>query len=332
MAKDGLAAMSDGQHTVFLKGVPSSLRIAVLIPCYNEEAAIPEVVREFRATLPGAAIWVYDNHSTDRTVELALAAGAQVSHEPQRGKGNVVRRMFADIEADVYVLVDGDGTYNAESAPKMIQMSLSEGLDMVTGNRVITTEAAYRRGHMFGNVVLTGIVGSIFGTRITDMLSGYRVFSRRFVKSFPALSSGFEAETELTIHALDLRMPIGELETPYRDRMEGSASKLHTYKDGWRILLTIVTLVQEERPLQFFTWIAIVLSLVGFGISIPIFTEFHRTHLVPRFPTAILSTGMVVMSFLSLVCGLLLDSTARGRKEVKRLAYLSIPSSGKLPE
>jgi glycosyltransferase involved in cell wall biosynthesis len=332
MAKDGLVTMSDERHAVSIKSVPSGLRIAVLIPCYNEEAAIGEVVREFRAALPGAAIRVYDNHSTDRTVELALAEGAHVSHEPLRGKGNVVRRMFADIEADVYVLVDGDGTYKAESAPKMIQMLLAEGLDMVTGNRVTTSEAAYRRGHKFGNVMLTGIVGSIFGKRITDMLSGYRVFSRRFVKSFPALSSGFETETELTIHALELRMPLGEVETPYRDRMEGSTSKLHTYKDGWHILFTIVTLVKEERPLQFFSLAAAILFVTGFGISIPIFTEFHRTHLVPRFPTAILSTGMVLMSFLSLVCGLVLDSTARGRKEVKRLAYLSIPSPGKLPE
>jgi len=318
-------AMSDEQALESKKDV----RVAVLIPCYNEETSVSDVVREFRAALPGAAIWVYDNDSTDRTVELALAAGARVSHEPLKGKGNVVRRMFADVEADVYVLVDGDGTYKAESASKMVDMLLRENLDMVTGNRVSTSEAAYRPGHKFGNVMLTGIVGAIFGKRITDMLSGYRVFSRRFVKSFPALSAGFETETELTIHALELRMPLGDLETPYRDRVEGSTSKLHTYKDGWRILFTIVTLVKQERPLQFFTLAATVLFVVGFGISVPIFIEFHRTHLVPRFPTAILSTGLVLMSFLSLVCGLVLDSVARGRKEVKRLAYLSIPSLGR---
>jgi glycosyltransferase involved in cell wall biosynthesis len=321
--------ISDEQWLESVQGA-GGVRIAVLIPCYNEEASIAEVVRDFCTALPEAVIWVYDNRSTDRTVELALAAGARVSHEPLKGKGNVVRRMFADIEADVYVLVDGDGTYKAESAPKMVAMLLRENLDMVTGNRVTMIEAAYRRGHRFGNAMLTGIVGAIFGKRITDMLSGYRVFSRRFVKSFPALSVGFETETELTIHALELRMPLGDVETPYRDRVEGSTSKLHTYKDGWRILFTIVTLVKEERPLQFFTLAAAILFVTGFSISIPIFIEFHRTHLVPRFPTAILSTGMVLMSFLSLVCGLVLDSVTRGRKEVKRLAYLSIPSLGKL--
>jgi glycosyltransferase involved in cell wall biosynthesis len=324
--------MRDEQQRVFMEDVCSGMRVAVLIPCYNEEVSVTGVVQDFRAALPRAVIWVYDNHSTDRTVELALAAGAHVSREPLKGKGNVVRRMFADVEADVYVLVDGDGTYKAESAPNMIKMLVEENLDVVTGNRVTMTEAAYRRGHRFGNTMLTGIVGSIFGKRITDMLSGYRVFSRRFVKSFPALSSGFETETELTIHALELRMPLGEMETPYRDRMEGSTSKLHTYKDGWRILFTIMMLVKEERPLQFFALASAILFVAGFGISIPIFIEFHRTHLVPRFPTAILSTGMVLMSFLSLVCGLVLDSTARGRKEVKRLAYLSIPSLGKLAE
>lgn len=303
----------------------TSPRVAVLIPCYNEETSITKVVADFRATLPRAEIYVFDNNSTDRTVELALEAGACVTREPLQGKGNVVRRMFSDIEADIYVLVDGDDTYEAASAPEMIDLLTRGSLDMVTATRITEIQAAYRPGHRFGNVMLTGIVASIFGNRITDMLSGYRVFSRRFIKSFPALSSGFETETELTIHALELKMPLGEMNTPYRDRMLGSASKLNTYRDGARILATIIQLVKEEKPLQFFTVAAALLFLVGVGISIPIFVEFHRTHLVPRFPTAILATGIVLMSFLSLVCGLVLDSVARGRKEAKRMIYLSIP-------
>lgn len=301
-------------------------RVAVLIPCYNEETSITKVVWDFRTALPEAEIFVFDNNSSDRTVELALAAGASVTCEPLQGKGNVVRRMFSDIEADIYVLVDGDDTYLAASAPGMVELLRSGSLDMVTGTRITEIEAAYRPGHRFGNVMLTGIVAAIFGNRITDMLSGYRVFSRRFIKSFPALSSGFETETELTIHALELKMPLGEIDTPYKDRMAGSASKLNTYKDGARILATIVQLVKEEKPLQFFTVAAAILFLLGVGISIPIFVEFHRTHLVPRFPTAILATGIVLMSFLSLVCGLILDSVARGRKEAKRMIYLSIPA------
>ncbi len=305
---------------------PSAPRVAVLIPCYNEETSIGKVVKDFQAALPGARIYVFDNNSTDRTAELARSAGARVTLEMLPGKGNVVRRMFSDVEADVYVIVDGDDTYEAASAPRMIELLVSDSLDMVTGTRITEIQAAYRRGHRFGNVMLTGIVAAIFGNRITDMLSGYRVFSRRFVKSFPALSSGFETETELTIHALELKMPLGELHTPYKDRMEGSASKLNTYKDGARILATIVQLVKEEKPLQFFTVAATILFLVGFGISVPIFIEFHRTHLVPRFPTAILATGIVTLSFLSLVCGLILDSVARGRREAKRMVYLSVPA------
>jgi len=303
------------------------LRIAVLIPCHNEEAAIGKVVQAFARELPSATIYVYDNNSTDRTIEVARAAGAFVSVERLQGKGNVVRRMFSDIEADAYVLVDGDDTYEAASAVPMLDMLFSEGIDMVTGTRVTSIAAAYRRGHRFGNAMLTGIVRSIFGNRITDMLSGYRVFSRRFVKSFPALSSGFETETELTIHALELKMPLGEIETPYRDRGEGSTSKLNTYKDGARILATIVALVKDQRPLQFFTISGAILFVLGVGLSVPILIEFHRTHLVPRFPTAILSTGIVLLSFLSMVCGLVLDSVARGRKEAKRMTYLSIPAS-----
>src|SRR5580698_186436 len=302
-------------------------RIAVLIPCHNEEAAIGKVVAAFARELPSATIYVYDNNSTDRTIEVARAAGAFVSVERLQGKGNVVRRMFSDIEADAYVLVDGDDTYEAASAVPMLDMLFTEGIDMVTGTRVTNIAAAYRRGHRFGNVMLTGIVRAIFGDRITDMLSGYRVFSRRFVKSFPALSSGFETETELTIHALELKMPLGELETPYRDRGEGSTSKLNTYKDGARILATIVSLVKDQRPLQFFTIAGVILFVLGVALSVPILIEFHRTHLVPRFPTAILSTGIVLLSFLSMVCGLVLDSVARGRKEAKRMTYLSIPAS-----
>jgi glycosyltransferase involved in cell wall biosynthesis len=319
------------QHSISQAASPRTAdtlpRIAVLIPCHNEEAAIGKVVASFRRELPSAAIYVYDNNSTDRTIEVARAAGAFVSVEELQGKGNVVRRMFSDIEADAYVLVDGDDTYEAASAVPMLDMLFSEGIDMVTGTRVTNIAAAYRRGHRFGNVMLTGIVRSIFGDRITDMLSGYRVFSRRFVKSFPALSSGFETETELTIHALELKMPLGELETPYRDRGEGSTSKLNTYRDGVRILATIVSLVKDQRPLQFFTITGIILFVLGVGLSIPILIEFHRTHLVPRFPTAILSTGIVLLSFLSMVCGLILDSVARGRKEAKRMTYLSIPAS-----
>jgi glycosyltransferase involved in cell wall biosynthesis len=319
------------QHSINQAASPSAAnklpRIAVLIPCHNEEAAIGKVVAAFARELPAATIYVYDNNSTDHTIEVARAAGAFVSVERLQGKGNVVRRMFSDIEADAYVLVDGDDTYEAASAVPMLDMLFSEGIDMVTGTRVTSIAAAYRRGHRFGNAMLTGIVRSIFGSRITDMLSGYRVFSRRFVKSFPALSSGFETETELTIHALELKMPLGEMETPYRDRGEGSTSKLNTYKDGVRILATIVTLVKDQRPLQFFTICGIILFVLGVGLSVPILIEFHRTHLVPRFPTAILSTGIVLLSFLSMVCGLVLDSVARGRKEAKRMTYLSIPAS-----
>jgi len=302
----------------------TSPSIAVLIPCHNEEAAIAKVIADFRAALPTAIVYVYDNNSQDRTVAVAQQAGARVYHEPMQGKGNVVRRMFSDIEADVYVLVDGDDTYLAASAPAMVERLLSERLDMVNGTRVTEIAAAYRRGHRMGNTVLSGMVRRMFGNRISDMLSGYRVFSRRFVKSFPALSSGFETETELTIHALELGMPVGEMDTPYKDRPEGSSSKLRTYSDGLRILRTIVMLVKDERPLLFFSSASLALFVASIGLSIPILTEYHRTHLVPRFPTAILTMGLMMLSFLSLVCGLILDSVARGRKELRRLIYLSL--------
>ncbi len=306
-------------------GAASPPRVAVLVPCYNEEMAVGKVVEAFGRALPAATVYVFDNNSTDRTVEVARAAGAIVASEPLQGKGHVIRRMFSDVEADAYLLVDGDNTYEAASAAPMVAMLLNDGLDMVTGTRVTDIRAAYRLGHRFGNVLLTSIVASVFGNRITDMLSGYRVFSRRFVKSFPALSSGFETETEFTIHALELKMPLGELETPYRDRGEGSASKLNTYRDGVRILWTIVNLIKDQRPFQFFATLAAGLAALGVAISVPIFLEFHRTHLVPRFPTAILSTGLVISAFILLVCGLILDSVSRGRKEAKRMQYLSIP-------
>ena len=305
---------------------PMTARIAVLIPCYNEQAAVPAVICAFRAALPGAAIHVYDNNSTDGTAAAARAAGATVRTERLQGKGNVIRRMFADIEADAYVLVDGDDTYDAAAAPGMVAMLLQDRLDMVNGARVSDAQAAYRPGHRLGNAVLTGLVAQIFGDRVTDMLSGYRVFSRRFVKSFPALSGGFETETEFTIHALELRMPIGEVPTPYKERPAGSVSKLRTYSDGLRILRTIVLLVKEERPLPFFALIGAALLLLAVILFAPVLGEFLRTGLVPRLPTAVLATGLVLLSSLSLTCGLILDSVTRGRKELKRLSYLAIPA------
>jgi glycosyltransferase involved in cell wall biosynthesis len=302
-----------------------SPRIAVLVPCYNEEVAIPKVIADFRTRLPEATIYVYDNNSRDRTREVAREAGAVVRRENLQGKGNVVRRMFADIDADIYVLVDGDDTYDAASAPGLVRKLVDEQLDMVIGARVETADAAYRQGHRLGNAVLTGIVRHIFGDRMSDMLSGYRVFSRRFVKSFPALSSGFETETEFTIHALDLAMPLGEVETPYKERPPGSTSKLRTYADGIRILRAIVVLVKEERPLPFFSLVALGMLLLSLLLIAPVLMTFLETGLVPRLPTAVLATGLALLSFLSLACGLILDSVSRGRREAKRLAYLAVP-------
>ena len=301
-------------------------RIAVLIPCYNEEVAISAVVRDFRAALPDAAIYVYDNNSSDGTLDAARAAGAIARTERLQGKGHVIRRMFADIEADAYVLVDGDDTYSAACSPAMVRLLLNDGLDMVNGARVSDATAAYRPGHRFGNAILTGLVAWIFGGHVSDMLSGYRVFSRRFVKSFPALSGGFETETEFTVHSLDLCMPIGELPTPYKERPAGSTSKLHTYSDGLRILRSIVVLVKEERPLQFFAAAAALQMLLAIGLAVPVFVDFIHTGLVPRLPTAVLSTGIVLLACLSLTCGMILDSVARGRKEFKRLSYLAVPA------
>lgn len=299
--------------------------VAVLIPCYNEEATIAKVVEDFRQALPRARIYVYDNNSRDKTIEVAQAAGAIVRKEPFQGKGNVVRRMFADIEADIYVLVDGDATYDAASAPSMIQCLIDNHLDMVNGARVTAIREAYRPGHRFGNWLLTGIVRWIFGDRFKDMLSGYRVFSRRYVKSFPSLANGFEIETELTVHALHLRMPTAEIATPYKDRPEGSASKLSTFKDGFRILWMIVKLMKNEKPIPFFSVIAGLFACGSVLLMLPILAEFLTTGLVPRLPTAVLSMSMMILGFLSLACGLILDTVTRGRCEIKRMRYLNIP-------
>jgi glycosyltransferase involved in cell wall biosynthesis len=303
-------------------------RIAVLVPCYNEEAAIQQVVEQFRAALPDAAIHVYDNNSTDGTRDAARKAGAIVGNETQQGKGHVVRRMFADIEADIYLLVDGDATYDAPSAPKMIAKLLDENLDMVVGRRIEKEQESYRRGHRFGNRLLTGFVAQVFGRGFDDILSGYRVFSRRFVKSFPALSTGFEIETELTVHALELGMPVGEVETPYFARLAGSESKLNTWRDGFRILWTILSLYRGERPFPFFAVIAVALATLSIVLAVPVIVTFLETGLVQRLPTAILTMGLMVLAFLSFASGLILDTVTRGRRELKRLAYLSHRAPG----
>ena len=299
--------------------------MAVLIPCFNEETSIGTVVRDFRKALPQASIYVYDNNSTDTTVERALAAGAITGREPLQGKGNVVRRMFADIDADVYILVDGDDTYDASCAPLMLKELVESSLDMVNAARTSHSTAAYRPGHRMGNSLLTLMVGFIFGNRIHDMLSGYRCFSRRFVKSFPALTRGFEIETELTVHALELRMPVAEIATPYKERPPGSTSKLSTLRDGFRILFTIVALVREERPLMFFGIFFFLLTAGSIVLAWPLAVTYFETGLVPRFPTAILATGMMLLAFLSGTCGLILDTVTRGRQELKRFHYLAIP-------
>jgi len=304
----------------------NGVRIAVLIPCYNEEHAITAVVRDFRKALPHADIYVYDNNSRDRTVELAAAAGAVVRREPLQGKGFVVRRMFSDIDADVYLLVDGDDTYDASAAPEMASLLLTQQLDMVVARRLTDEAAAYRPGHRFGNALFTGVVAHLFGERFKDILSGYRAFSRRFVKSFPVSTGGFEIETEITVHALTLNVPIAEIETEYRSRPPGSQSKLNTYRDGINILRAIVRLFKEERPLQFFSLVGAILGGLAVILMIPITLEFLRTGVVRRFPTAILSTGLVLSGLLSVACGLILDTVTRGRREMKLLAYLGVPA------
>ncbi len=310
----------------------NSPRIAILLPCYNEDAAIAQTIRDFKAALPGAVIYVYDNNSKDKTQEVAAAAGAIVRSERMQGKGHVVRRMFADIDADIYVMADGDATYEAAAAPELIQRMLDENLDMVVGARKSEVEAAYRRGHRFGNKMLTGMLASLFGRSFSDILSGYRVFSRRFVKSFPVNSGGFEIETEISVHALEMRMPVAEAVTAYAARPEGSESKLNTYRDGWRILNTIIRLYRIERPLMFFGGIAGLLLLTAFVLALPLLITFFQIGEVPRFPTAIMATGLVILSALSFVCGLILDTVVRGRQEVRRLSYLSYPAPGALRE
>jgi len=306
---------------------PHPLRIAAVIPCFNEALAITQVVDEFRAALPEAEIHVFDNNSTDDTAAVARAAGATVTHVALRGKGNVARRMFADVEADVYVMVDGDATYDVGQVRRLIDLMVEGNLDMVVGSRVDDGGDAqtYRRGHRFGNALLTGAVARLFGGRLTDMLSGYRVFSRRYAKSFPAVSEGFEIETELTVHALELRMPFAEMPVPYRSRPEGSESKLSTYRDGWRILKTICKLFVSERPLQFFSGIAGVLALVSLVLAEPLVVTYLDTGLVPRLPTAVLATGTMLIAMLSFVCGVVLHTVTIGRQEAKRLCYLAIP-------
>ncbi|HXG81228.1 MAG TPA: glycosyltransferase [Sphingomicrobium sp.] len=296
-----------------------------MLPCYNEEAAIAETVAGFRAALPSASIYVYDNNSRDRTAELARAAGAIVRTERQQGKGHVVRRMFADVDADIYVMADGDLTYDPKAAPEMVRMMVDEQLDMVVGTRQHEAKDAYRGGHVIGNRLFTGLLARLFGRSFTDIFSGYRVFSRRFVKSFPVLSEGFEIETEISVHALELRMPVGEVVTSYGARPEGSASKLSTYSDGWRILKTIATLYRVERPVLFYGGIAALLTLVAVILAVPLLITYLETGLVPRFPTAILVTGMVIVAVLSFFAGLILDTVTRGRREMRRLAYLAYP-------
>jgi len=303
-------------------------RIAVLLPCYNEEAAIGATVEGFRQALPGAVIFVYDNNSRDRTREIAAAAGAIVRTETQQGKGCVVRRMFADVEADVYLMADGDLTYDPASAQQMVDTLLSEQFDMVVGTRKHDASEAYRGGHVLGNRLFTRLLAGLFGQSFTDIFSGYRAFSRRFVKSFPVLSQGFEIETEMSVHALELRMPVGEIETRYLARPEGSHSKLSTFRDGWRILKAILTLYRTERPVLFFGGIAALLLIVAVILAVPLVFTYLETGLVPRFPTAILATGMTIVAVLAFFAGLILDTVTRGRREMRRLAYLALPAPG----
>jgi glycosyltransferase involved in cell wall biosynthesis len=300
----------------------ADLQIAVLVPCFNESAAIAKVVADFRAALPGATVYVYDNNSTDGTSAVAAAAGAEVRAETRRGKGNVVRRMFQDIEADIYVMVDGDDTYDASVAPRLVAKLIDDNLDMVVGKRIETHQAAYRAGHRLGNQVLTGLVRWLFTAQIDDMLSGYRVFSRRFVKSFPSFSREFEIETELTVHAMQMRMAVAELDTNYKERPPGSVSKLRTFRDGWRILLTITNLMRNERPLMFFSLVSLLLSAVAVALAVPVISEFLETGLVRRFPTAILCSSLAVIAVLCVATGLILDLVAHVRREAKRLVYL----------
>lgn len=298
-------------------------KIAVIIPCYNEEVAITKVVADFQKYLPEAKIYVYDNNSTDKTADVAKKAGAIVRSEPLQGKGNAVRRMFADIDADIYVMSDGDETYDIKRSPDLISKLVDENLDMVVGARKEVDLAAYRVGHRTGNIILTKLVQKFFKHNLMDMLSGFRVFSRRFVKSFPAQSTGFEIETELTVHALSSRIPMAEVETDYFARPLGSVSKLATYKDGARILLMIVNLIKDERPMLFFNVFAAIFFISSLFFGVPVIEDFFKTHQVLRFPSAFLAMGLMILSVVSLLVGLILDSVAKSRKEARRMAYLN---------
>ena len=305
----------------------NAYKIAVLLPCFNEEKTIAGVVRSFKEVLPDASVYVYDNNSTDMTIQYAESAGAIVRNEPLQGKGNVVRRMFADIEADIYIMADGDGTYDAGNAPLLLDELIKNNLDMVSGFRVhLGQSGVFRPGHQFGNRLFTGIITWLFGKQFKDILTGYRIFSRRFVKSFPAISSGFEIETELTVHALELKMPVLEIETPYHARPPGSHSKLKTFHDGTHILATIILLLKEVRPLFFFSILFFIFSTMSVVLAWPLMVTYIETGLVPRFPTAILSTGLMILAFICLTSGIILDSVTRGRRETKRMHYLNIRS------
>lgn len=302
-----------------------ALDIAVILPCYNEAVAIGETVAQFRAALPNATVYVFDNNSTDESIRAAQDAGAIVRTEALQGKGNVVRRMFADVDADIYVMADGDATYDSAAAPDLVKMLVSQNLDMVNGARVNKETQAYRPGHKFGNALFSGLVKLFFSNNIDDLLSGYRVLSRRFVKSFPAASNGFEIETELTVHAMQMRMPISEVETNYVSRLPDSNSKLSTFKDGWRILKMISLLIKEEKPMSFFLSLAMFIFAPSLLVFISLLTEFFETGLVERFPSLIVAASGFVAAMLSVVCALILDSLARGRRETRRLSYLQYP-------
>ncbi len=326
------------QSTVDFKGNASALpdlqglEIAVILPCYNEAVAIGETVAQFRQALPNATIYVFDNNSTDDTIRVAQQAGATVRTEALQGKGNVVRRMFADVDADVYVMADGDATYDSAAAPELVQLLVSQNLDMVSGARVNKESEAYRRGHKFGNALFSGLVKLFFSNKINDLLSGYRVFSRRFVKSFPALSNGFEIETELTVHAMQMRMPIGEVETNYFSRLPDSSSKLSTFRDGWRILKMISFLIKEEKPMTFFLSLAYIFFLPSLWVFLSVLVEYLETGLVNRIPSLLVAVSGFVASMLSVVCALILDSLARGRREIRRLSYLQFPGTANTPK
>ncbi|MBX3487233.1 MAG: glycosyltransferase [Candidatus Paracaedibacteraceae bacterium] len=298
------------------------MKLAVLIPCYNEEAAIPSVVKEFQKTLPDAEIYVYDNNSTDKTTEAATKAGAIVRFEPLQGKGNVVRRMFSDIEADIYLMIDGDGSYDIPSAPKMINLLKENNLDMVVGTRD-DSKGVHRAGHAFGNKIFNLILKLCFGGKFSDIFSGYRVFSKRFVKSFPALTRGFDIESEISIHSLELNLPCAEIPTPFHERFEGTHSKLSTVKDGFKILWRILSLLKEVRPFYLFGMISLFFAIVGTGLFIPILSQYLESGLVPKMPTLIVVTGIFVIAALNLFTGIILGSISSTKREIKKLFYLN---------